>query len=71
MLDLLFIANLGALERLVEAVAARVVLPSVISAADAVVFDKAVEKRRAAMRAVLGDETIAAAAVAIEDEVFA
>src|SRR6185369_13388372 len=69
--DLVLEAARLRLERLVDALAARVVLPAVIAAADAVVLDVAVVERRAAMPAELLDAADAARAVAEYQQVLA
>ena len=69
--DFIFESGLGVFERLFQTLAAGVILPAVIGAADAVLFDKSVVKGHAAMGAVLGDESILAAAVPIQHQIFA
>src|SRR5690242_21782260 len=59
------------LKRLFDTSAASVVLPTVIGAANAISFDKAVVKRCAAMGTALANKTIAAVLVTIEQQVFA
>jgi hypothetical protein len=56
MLYLVLESALGIFKRLINALAARIVFPAVIGAANTAVFDKAVVERYAAMRTMLGDE---------------
>ena len=55
------------LRRLLEAVAVEVPLPPVVAAANAVLVDNAVGQRGAAVRAVLGDDAIAAGLRRLEE----
>ncbi len=66
MLDLVLESGLGIFEGLFETFAAGIVFPAVVGAANAVVFDEAIVKRRPAVRTVLADEAVTAAAVAVE-----
>ena len=66
MLNLIFEAGLGTLKWLLDAPAARIVFPAVVGAADAVVFDEPIVKRRATMGTMLSDQAVVTGAVAIE-----
>ena len=66
MLDLVFEPALRVFKGLLDALAASVVFPAMIGAADAVVLGETVVKRCAAMRAAFGDEAIAAPSIAVE-----
>jgi len=68
--DFIFETGLGIFERLFQTLAAGVVLPAMIGAADAILLDKSVVKRHAAVGAVLGDESVVAPASPIEQQIF-
>src|ERR1044072_2767526 len=71
MLNLVLEAARGIFEGLIDTPAAAVVFPAVVGAANAAVFDKAVVKRHAAMRATLRNQSILAARLTVEHQILA
>src|SRR4029450_12570282 len=64
MLDFVFEAGLRGLKRLFDAFAAGIILPAVIRAPDAILLDKSIIERGAAVGAVLADETVVSTLIA-------
>jgi len=69
-LDFVFEAGLRGFKGLLYAFTAWVVFPSMIDAADAILLDKSVVKGRAAMGAVLANETVCSALIPEQHEIL-
>src|SRR5678816_1389313 len=66
-----FEAGLRALKWLFDALAAAIVLPSVIRAPDAIFFDKSIVEGRPAVGAVLADETVISTLISEQHQILA
>jgi hypothetical protein len=70
MLDFVFEAGLRVFKWLLDAFAARIVLPAMIGSPDAIRLDESVIERGAAVGAVLADETIVSALIAEQHQIL-
>ena len=65
--NFIFETRLGIFKRLIDTVAAGVILPAMVGASDAIRLDETVVELHAAMGAFFGDQAMVAALVAVQD----